>query len=484
MKRQQLFVVLIVCFLLTAGCGMVTISPTSSSTNSNSVISTIPLATIPQNTQVFTPSPNILTPELPKERFLLTIDDVKNIPDSYKISLDGDNLVGLPEDVSEEEIELVKSYYQAMQERFSHLDTYYNKDAVSGNIAIYSFKDEVLVLQTMKLADGSNIYSDFPSVFEEFGGGYKLVGDYHIEILPARSVGLMWNNNLPQFLMDKVVLNNGDTYYKKYFSYTTVVGNNPWVDIPGFEQVASMIPTPTSSNLEKILEPIFTLNVSGDYMGVRIDAELLVDNSASYKISKVSISDKDYLEYVARMFFKVWWANGKIKHSGFPTEEDFVSFMNLWKKAQETGDFQDWEEVQISNIWGNDLNDGEVYHQKPYTLWPMYFFENTPADIKGISKFSSVRVSGVGVIEQYVTKYYMGTFFIGKGTHFQDNTMYIYDYCADYGLLKSVRVDILASLSANSWWLGLNKGYDTMATYLMDKIQYSLLERSLYVESE
>lgn len=486
MKRLRLFlsIVFMLCLFFIFGCVTVPASPVDiSETYASSSTTVSPMTAVVEQDQTFDLSPSTLTPDLPKGRLPITINDVKNITDSYKIGLDGgDTLIGLPEGISKADAELIKLYYQAMSKKFPSSDIYYSKDVISGNTAIYSFEGEVLILQTLKQEDGSYIYADFPTAFEKIDGEYKITGDYHAEILPIKSIGLMWNNAFPQFLMDKVVLSNGDTYYTKYLSYESVVGKgSPWMDISGLDKIVGMIPTPTSSDVEKVVNPTFTFSTSGEYMGVEINADLVVDSSASYKINKVTISDNDYLEYVARMFFKVWWAKGVTKHSGIPTEEDFVSFMGLWARAQETGNKEDWEQVQISDIWANDLDDGEVYLHKSYTVWPMYNGD-PPSGIRGISKFSSVRVSGVGIIEDYITKYNMGAFFIGKGTHLSDGTLYVYDYCADYSFVRSVRVEILNSLSSNSWWLKLNKGRDTGASPQSDSTQFSVLERSLYVE--
>ena len=124
---------------------------------------------------------------------------------------------------------------------------------------------------------------------------------------------------------------------------------------------------------EKDLHPAYTEKVYQKYLGVQIDAELTTDESLSSNIKKVTVPENVYAEFIARALFKVWWNKGTEAPSKMiASEDDFRAFMADWAKAQETNDPNDWKKVQIDNIWANDLDDGNGYIQKPYSIWPMY----------------------------------------------------------------------------------------------------------------
>ena len=155
---------------------------------------------------------------------------------------------------------------------------------------------------------------------------------------------------------------------------------------------ASPVPTETPVD-EQDLQPAYTESVSQEFKGVQINADLVTDEFLDPVIKKVEVLPQTYAEFIARTVFKVWW--NRNRQGTVATEDDFKVYMRDWSVAQKnTGPTQAqalWEKVQLTNIWANDLNDGNGYVQQPYTFWLMYAGEASEG-IKKISKFSVVLV--------------------------------------------------------------------------------------------
>ncbi len=191
---------------------------------------------------------------------------------------------------------------------------------------------------------------------------------------------------------------------------------------PTFEMVNGKLVEVASKEVEEHeIFPVYTEEISRDFLGVRINAELIVDKSIESLTKKVSIPETIFTEYIARCFFIAWWENGTEKHVGTPTQDDFKLFMGLWSKAQQSNEKKDWGKVQFS-IWANDLDDGDGNIQKEMTVWPMYF-GTTPEGVKKIMTVSidivdGTKVKNVSVVEQ--------DYGFSLGTNIDKETLYIY----------------------------------------------------------
>jgi len=216
-------------------------------------------------------------------------------------------------------------------------------------------------------------------------------------------------------------------------------------------------PTPTPELIkmeEHDLNPAYTETVLREFMGVKINAELITDQSLDPEVTKVTVSEKAYTEFIARIIFKVWWKKGEMTHSGIATEEDFKVFMELWQKAQESNDPTNWQKVQINNIWANDLNDGNGYIQKPYTIWPMYEGE-APEGVRGIDKIAVALVNGRRV--KNLTLFDENPYDIGLGTNLDGKTLFMYGGLAN-GVYRSCVKCTASGLGTLAWWLNRNSG--------------------------
>jgi len=161
---------------------------------------------------------------------------------------------------------------------------------------------------------------------------------------------------------------------------TSTLTNTP---TPVPTSTPTLIPTPTLSiPVENDLNPSHVQTMSTEYMDVKFNLELITDSSMNPEITKVTIDEEMFTYVMAKNIFRIWWVKGSPGKStdDIPTEDDFMSFMRLWAKAQETNGPEDWKKVQIDNLYANDLNDGEGYVQRPYSIWFMYIGDETPPD--------------------------------------------------------------------------------------------------------
>jgi len=180
--------------------------------------------------------------------------------------------------------------------------------------------------------------------------------------------------------------------------------------------------TPTEAPAEQIdLKPNYEQKVAVEYMGVQINASLITDQSLDPVITKVTVGEKAYAEFIARSLYKVWLKKGGPDGTGPATAATFEQFMALWSTAQQSGQEADWRQVQIKNIWANDIPT-PGYEQHPYTIWFMHEGE-TPEDVRGISKMSIalVKTSRMKNITAFNDVYSTG-----MGTNIDDGKMYSY----------------------------------------------------------
>ena len=196
-------------------------------------------------------------------------------------------------------------------------------------------------------------------------------------------------------------------------------------------------PIPTEPPAEWDLNPSYVQTIVTEYMGVKLNLELITDSSLSPDITKIRLEDGfDHVlaAVIARDIFWLWWAKGPEPHNFDPhtfdvsaLDVEFVSFMGLWEKAQETNDPEDWEKVQINRIRANDLNDGYGYQMNPYNLWMMYDGD-TPEGITGIKSFSIAYVYTTEVIniQPVWASSYVGEFIRGYGMNIDKDKLIVY----------------------------------------------------------
>lgn len=149
-------------------------------------------------------------------------------------------------------------------------------------------------------------------------------------------------------------------------------------------------PTPTVERpVEWDIKPFYEKKVDTEWKGVRIKANIIIDESLKDRIKSIEMMDSLLAEIVARTIFVAWYSQysqvvwdkyystAPGNRELYYDETAFDSFMELWAKAQKTGDASNWHNVQINNIWANDLADGNGYVPQPYSFWPM--FEGEPS---------------------------------------------------------------------------------------------------------
>jgi len=224
----------------------------------------------------------------------------------------------------------------------------------------------------------------------------------------------------------------------------------------------SPTPTPTLERaVENDLNPSYIQTVYSEFMGVKFNLELISDSSLSPDITKITVSEDVFTELIARNIFRIWWDKGLDFHEGETTEDDFMSFMNLWSKAQETNEVSDWEKVQINEFLANDLNDGLGFVYKPYNMWFMY--EGEPhegitaikifsvamvhtsemvnmTNIKGLSKIEERFDIGFGSnLNGYKLLIYLGSNYYKMPCGSPDSAF----YCTPLNVIRNIFKDVL-----------------------------------------
>lgn len=336
------------------------------------------------------------------------------------------NIIGLPPNASQAWANKLKAFYNAVIKKYPTSEIYLDVDVSSNCYVIIILMGGTVFYQTFKNQDGNYVYSNFPSSFENVDNQLELSGDYKPIKIPNTSLGVIWTDGIPQLLANYVELPNGETYFTHYMDYSGVWDFNayPWKEVTGFQEIMASFPP-----IEMDIEPIYTQTTEYEYMGVKISAELVVDESALPGLSKVTIPHPTYAEYISRLLFYVWWVRGNIKHTVTPTDVDFRDFMMMWSKAQESGDTFDWEKVQINDIWANDLGDGLGYIQKAIKIWPMYSGIAT----EGVLPIEKLTITFVGYSKsEYVTLYSAGFTGDGSGTNYSDQVLYLYLFNQDF----------------------------------------------------
>ena len=218
-------------------------------------------------------------------------------------------------------------------------------------------------------------------------------------------------------------------------------------------------PTPTEAPAEQIdLKPNYEQKVAVEYMGVQINASLITDQSLDPVITKVTVGEKAYAEFIARSLYKVWLKKGGPDGTGPATAATFEQFMALWATAQQSGQEADWRQVQIKNIWANEIAT-PGYEQHPYTIWFMHAGQ-TPEDVRGISKMSISLVNGADVknITNFSDKQ-KSSGYLGMGTNFDGGTLYIYHgFAMDILSIYGNKTGIAYGMSITPLWLNKNLG--------------------------
>jgi len=188
-------------------------------------------------------------------------------------------------------------------------------------------------------------------------------------------------------------------------------------------ETATATATPTEAPAEQIdLKPNYEQKVAVEHMGVQINASLITDQSLDPVITKVTVGEKAYAEFLARSLYKVWLKKGGPDGTGPATDTTFEQFMALWATAQQSGQEADWRQVQIKNIWANEIAT-PGYEQHPYTIWFMHEGE-TPEDVRGISNLSIALVKTPRM--KNITADTDGTYTAGMGINIENGKMYFY----------------------------------------------------------
>lgn len=243
-------------------------------------------------------------------------------------------------------------------------------------------------------------------------------------------------------------------------------------------------PTPTVERpVEWDLNPFYEKKIDTEWEGVRIKASILIDESLRDNIESINMMDSLLAEIVARTIHYVWysrnnpdvpWASYEqiVKGSGgyaqcTLSEESVYPYMDLWSKAQKTGDYADWSKVQIRNVWMNDLSDGNGYVQKPYTIWPL-FEGDAPDGVLAIKSITFVFVDTCAV-KNVIKKETLNNDRIelknpSWGTNFDNNTLFVYMghsfdrnlYLSSSSLEDRIEEAVNNLFSSAGSWLDLN----------------------------
>jgi len=243
------------------------------------------------------------------------------------------------------------------------------------------------------------------------------------------------------------------------------------------------------------LEPFIEKRVDTVWNGVRIKVNLLVDSSYQGIIDSLSIPDLLLAEVAAKAIYGAWFKNThymdiiryyrsdwfwEYDYGEYAQTGKFEEFLGLWQKAQESGEFSDWTQVRLTNIRANNLDDGNGYNQKPYSILPMYFGEPFEGYL-GFDQFSIVLVKGSA------TEYTSDSIYItpkfknegvsrdtGTGTNYSEENLMVY-LSLNSGLefLSDSEINPATVFKDNTWkrlssmgfWLAINNGADPTDFY-------------------
>lgn len=153
-------------------------------------------------------------------------------------------------------------------------------------------------------------------------------------------------------------------------------------------------PTPTVERpVEWDIDPYIEYEIEGEYKGVKIKGSVIIDRSLESLVEGVYVNKNLFSEMIAKSLAYVWYTRrnnyyGYELYTRFTTDK-MDEWFDLWATAQETGLEYYWRQVQLDNVWANDLNDGDGYVQQPHTFWPMYEGP-TPYGVTAINKITIV----------------------------------------------------------------------------------------------
>ncbi len=158
----------------------------------------------------------------------------------------------------------------------------------------------------------------------------------------------------------------------------------PVVDTP----TPTIVPTETLP-VEWDIDPYIIEDIEGEYKGVTIKARLIIDKSLEDIVESVRINDDIYAEAIVKSFVYVIYQRKSNGDSYRIPSDEVDRLVKIWAEAQKTGSETYWRQVQLDNIWANDLNDGNGYSEKVYNFWPMYE-GTTPNDVLALDKITIV----------------------------------------------------------------------------------------------
>jgi hypothetical protein len=209
---------------------------------------------------------------------------------------------------------------------------------------------------------------------------------------------------------------------------------------------------------------------------------VLVDSSLVDQIESIDISDELFAEVVARNIWLVWYARQGNTDWYKVMPVKVHPFMEMWAKAQETGDYADWRKVQLDDVWANDLTDGDGYVQEPYNFWPMYEGE-TPYGVTAVNRITLVLLRTPSTENISLCLKCSPSIELGKGSNFNNGDLLIYSgityhpsTCLYPDCSKSY---LVGAFSDFSFWLIQNIGGPfsfviSSDTYVYNKLFYGL----------
>lgn len=155
----------------------------------------------------------------------------------------------------------------------------------------------------------------------------------------------------------------------------------------------TLVPTPTTvltpQPVEWDVDPYIIEDIEGEYKGVTVKASLIVDKSLEDIVESVRVNDDIFAEAIVKSFVYVIYQ--RKSNGDFYTIPSYEvdRLVKIWAEAQKTGSETYWRQVQLDNIWANDLNDGNGYSEKVHNFWPMYE-GTTPNDVLAMDKITLV----------------------------------------------------------------------------------------------
>mgnify|MGYP000878852412 FL=1 len=173
---------------------------------------------------------------------------------------------------------------------------------------------------------------------------------------------------------------------------TTTPTIEPTITNTPFPTIDKHPPTPTVERpVEWDIDPYIEYEVEGEYKGVKIKGSVIIDRSLESLIEGVYVNKNLFSEMIAKSLAYVWYSRRynyyyDDLYTRF-TGDEMDGWFELRATAQETGSEYYWRQIQLDNMWTNDLNDGDGYIKKQYAFWPMYEGP-TPYGVTAIKKFT------------------------------------------------------------------------------------------------